>query len=436
MLETNPMSRRPSNLTWAEVSPALSNAATALTPEALAQVALPVVPPSRLRDRRSEDEIELRIDARFRERFGPWASGWRWSMGEGSIGGGPVRGWCCPAHSIWAQADQGPDDTALRAAAGLLSWRDWIRELADLFAQVTPALSDVEAFEQHALSVLERVVGRTGGEDAWYDHAHQVLCWFLESRGDPSPDRTVSRATRGRFESWCTPPPSALRDISLTLRDEVFRSRKGRVDGLEIWWANRRLTAWAAAGETPSRPASTMDAVLEHTVLHDAGIDAARGERMFDALVHVRERARTGGGVTLAELTGWQRHVLGPGAEVSLRKHAAWAKEGRERYGLERLEQRLEEALAALSEESLPPVARAARVYLDLSFLHPFVDGNARAARLALDFVLTRAGLTVEDPERVLFRLPLPATDPAVGAQFQTLLGRLVAPRAGTSGAG
>jgi len=32
-------------------------------------------------------------------------------------------------------------------------------------------------------------------------------------------------------------------------------------------------------------------------------------------------------------------------------------------------------------------------VYLDVGFLHPFEDGNARAAWLALDHVLTRAGL-------------------------------------------
>jgi hypothetical protein len=32
-------------------------------------------------------------------------------------------------------------------------------------------------------------------------------------------------------------------------------------------------------------------------------------------------------------------------------------------------------------------------VYLDVCCFHPFEDGNARAARLALDHVVTRAGL-------------------------------------------
>ncbi|MFO0714120.1 MAG: Fic family protein [Sandaracinus sp.] len=41
------------------------------------------------------------------------------------------------------------------------------------------------------------------------------------------------------------------------------------------------------------------------------------------------------------------------------------------------------------------PLVRAARVYLDVCFFHPFEDGNARAARLALDHVLTCAGLAL-----------------------------------------
>ena len=42
---------------------------------------------------------------------------------------------------------------------------------------------------------------------------------------------------------------------------------------------------------------------------------------------------------------------------------------------------------------------RAARVYLDVCYFHPFVDGNARAARLALDHVITRAGLALHAVE-------------------------------------
>ncbi|MFC9329552.1 Fic family protein [Kitasatospora sp. NPDC057015] len=46
------------------------------------------------------------------------------------------------------------------------------------------------------------------------------------------------------------------------------------------------------------------------------------------------------------------------------------------------------------SRQSL--AARAARTYLDVCFFHPFDDGNARAALLALLFVLARAGVTLD----------------------------------------
>ena len=52
----------------------------------------------------------------------------------------------------------------------------------------------------------------------------------------------------------------------------------------------------------------------------------------------------------------------------------------------------------------------AARVYLDVCFTHPFADGNARAARLALDHVLAREGLLLRAVEP-LFLLSRSPTD-------------------------
>src|SRR5262249_49378662 len=51
--------------------------------------------------------------------------------------------------------------------------------------------------------------------------------------------------------------------------------------------------------------------------------------------------------------------------------------------------------LARDEADTAHPVVRAARVYLDVIFVHPFPDGNARLARLAAYFVLRRAGLPV-----------------------------------------
>ncbi|WP_189912906.1 Fic family protein, partial [Streptomyces albogriseolus] len=46
--------------------------------------------------------------------------------------------------------------------------------------------------------------------------------------------------------------------------------------------------------------------------------------------------------------------------------------------------------------EPLGLTARAARAYLDICFFHPFDDGNARSAFLALVFVLAREGVALE----------------------------------------
>jgi hypothetical protein len=54
------------------------------------------------------------------------------------------------------------------------------------------------------------------------------------------------------------------------------------------------------------------------------------------------------------------------------------------------------------SEDDCPPIAKAVRLYMDLAFFHPFADGNARAARLGLEWALRAA------------RRPTPALAPLV----------------------
>ena len=50
------------------------------------------------------------------------------------------------------------------------------------------------------------------------------------------------------------------------------------------------------------------------------------------------------------------------------------------------------------------------RAYLDVIYTHPFADGNARAARLWLEYFLRRAGLP-SPPLRPLVLRPKPAGD-------------------------
>ena len=81
----------------------------------------------------------------------------------------------------------------------------------------------------------------------------------------------------------------------------------------------------------------------------------------------------------------------------------------------------------------MAPHVRAARAYLDVCFVHPFDDGNARAARVALDYVLTRAGLALHAADPV-FLLPRPADDPTDAWGFAYLIDHLVGPRATDAG--
>ena len=100
-------------------------------------------------------------------------------------------------------------------------------------------------------------------------------------------------------------------------------------------------------------------------------------------------------------LARWQAEVLGVPA-VGFRTGTAYAKGGRERYGLEAdTRQRFEVCLAEATDPLVPLPSRAARVYLDVAFVHPFPNGNARAGLLCLYYVLRR--------DRVLIDLAAPA---------------------------
>ncbi|GAA3377429.1 hypothetical protein GCM10020367_53100 [Streptomyces sannanensis] len=86
--------------------------------------------------------------------------------------------------------------------------------------------------------------------------------------------------------------------------------------------------------------------------------------------------------------------------EVPFRDVPAFAKQGRERYGIDGATRDMFDGCLA-ENRSVPAKrtslsSRAARTYLDVCFFHPFADGNARAALLALVFVLAREGVVLD----------------------------------------
>ncbi|WP_052359473.1 Fic family protein [Actinoplanes friuliensis] len=108
-------------------------------------------------------------------------------------------------------------------------------------------------------------------------------------------------------------------------------------------------------------------------------------------------RVRTADVLTFETLASWL------GLPATFRTGPAYAKRGREHYGLHPgIERRLAECLAEAVAPGVPVAARAARVYLDVAFFHPFPDANARAAMLALYFVLLRDGVVLDRAEPIL----------------------------------
>lgn len=139
----------------------------------------------------------------------------------------------------------------------------------------------------------------------------------------------------------------------------------------------------------PWAPDTSHEAYLER-VDGPAHADPAREARYREALVEVRGLADRGAALDLPLVTRVQGLVLGRPA--AFRRGAALARGGREAYALfPELEAMLRRKLRVDAADGCHPLVQACRLYLDLIFVHPFEDGNARAARLWWEFLLRRA---------------------------------------------
>ncbi|MEU1375442.1 Fic family protein [Streptomyces triculaminicus] len=153
-------------------------------------------------------------------------------------------------------------------------------------------------------------------------------------------------------------------------------------------------------------------------------MDPARASGLLAALELLRADAARGVPLDFELLRRWQQHVLDTPQVPTFRSSPAFAKGGRKRYGIgpdtrARFDACLAES-ATNGGRTLPLTARAARAYLDVCFFHPFDDGNARAAFLALVFVLAREGIALENVgllRRVTFQADVPQ-DPLILARY------------------
>ncbi|MFI6730891.1 Fic family protein, partial [Streptomyces atratus] len=206
--------------------------------------------------------------------------------------------------------------------------------------------------------------------------------------------------------------------LALSVRpDNGARSAGPALDHLERWLAVRETVPWQEApeGGQDESVAPACDGATEDIRAFDGALDPARARGLLTALELLRADAVRGSSLDFELLQRWQQHVLGTPQPPAFRDLPAFAKGGRERYGIDpdtraRLDACLAESARNI-ERPLPLTARAACAYLDVCFFHPFDDGNARSAFLALVFVLAREGVAL-DGVSLLRRVTFQADEP------------------------
>lgn len=245
-----------------------------------------------------------------------------------------------------------------------------------------------------------------------------VLCWCLEARGVAAPGlkEVVASTISGHFESWATPSDEEANETCRLLGEKAGSCFLKAPDSLAEWLRTREN---AFDGFRPSYPkkvakrpaADAYRAFMIDVVVHQPS-ERVRREKMLKALKACRRDAKYAKPLTFQLLSSWQEYILGEGC-AGFRSGDAYAKGGSERYGYSpNVEARFESILAGANDANRHFSMHAARVYLDVAFFHPFADGNARSARLALDFVLAREGwgLSLAAPLFDVSRSPVDAS--------------------------
>lgn len=175
------------------------------------------------------------------------------------------------------------------------------------------------------------------------------------------------------------------------------RSYVAAVDHLAVWQQVREQIAWPEIVPEMTGPVRAVRNGFSTYAHRTVDRGTQRMRRLLAAQAEVQRTVA--GGVPLSPklLADWNRVILGAPV-AGFRRGPAYAKEGRERYGLVAdTPQRFAACLVQAGDAAVPVVARAARAYLDVAFFHPYDDGNARLAALVLQFLLHREQIELDD---------------------------------------
>ncbi|GIE82453.1 hypothetical protein Aph02nite_84030 [Actinoplanes philippinensis] len=210
--------------------------------------------------------------------------------------------------------------------------------------------------------------------------------------------RLLRQGRRPHRLGWSAPPESEPMPTSAEDVREPPARRSGSpstaTDHLAIWLRVREQVPWRDVVPHPVTPTAAV---------HDGYLEFARRRPGLPAAYDdVRARAAAGTPLTTELLARWNGLARGI-SRPRFRQGDAYAKNGRERYALHAgTEQRFAECVAQAADRAIPVTARSARLHLDIAFFHPFDDGNARLAGLALQFVLRREGVCLDEPVPIL----------------------------------
>jgi hypothetical protein len=302
-------------------------------------------------------------------------------------------------HSLLAEDDVSALASVERVVTSVREWHDYLITLTKHFEEIhrrSSAFSLSRHVEHAAASLLPLVIEATQATDAWYSTFATILTWYLEFAGTPRAlvETAVRKVSSGLFQSWCEPSAelqtTASKAFGERVEKEVQKSALSAGDqhhGVQVWRETRK-NAWTSPIEATLVPI-VWDGHEAFIRSIDQKRDPERAHRLLLALSQCRQDAASGKELSFSLLASWQSLVLGEPAPF--RTTAAFAKAGTERYAYSAsAEPTFSTWLAEANDLKTPLHVRAARVYLDTCFMHPFADGNARAARLAIDFVLAR----------------------------------------------
>ncbi|GIG52973.1 Fic family protein [Dactylosporangium siamense] len=442
------------SLTWADVDPARHP----FDPDTVHDVVRALAPaggvpapyrydPVRGYDRAAADARwawQRAMEQALVEHYGSWACGWNAQMGGHTADGALTVRWNGAQDSITT-----PEETLDAVAGALLDWRTFLEDLVGMFARHLPLPTEPHAafaaWEATAAALVATVAARSGADEHWYPVCTLALKWFLDVAEVPGDDHDVlvDATIGGKFFSSVSPQGAEVADGAESLAAALtgitprpddawpdtwpqdWPSRRSTEiptaarraqpaappaaipDSLAAWRQVRQSARWAhVAGHVDGPAGTARDGVAEVFARRKYGAG-----RALAALRLARADAAGSGPLTFARLETWQREVLGVAA-APFRTTSAWARGGRERYAYDsELPSAFEACLAESADPAVPLPSRAARVYLDVLFFHPFADGNARSAALALYFVLARDGVVL-DRAAALLMTRWPATDP------------------------